>query len=151
MRWRLWHRAAFSPEPKRWLVESRKWREKTGMKPWAPFHRDGTVAALGALIGLPCWSRHCCFLYWPQLLTASAPLPCCRPGWWGPSWGTPLNLGRGRRGLRGESGRDTCKHKIFHMILFKFRPTLVGLLWTLEIHYCGIPTREANYQLMINQ
>lgn len=89
MRWWLALKQ-FSAQTKVVSGMSRNWR-KTVMKPWAlpPWW---TVSVLSTMVRLPCWSRHCCFLYWPQLLMASSPLPCCHPGWLGQSLETPSSL-----------------------------------------------------------
>lgn len=67
-----------------------------------------TVSVLSTVFRLPCWSRHCCFLYWPLLWTAFFPQSCCRPGCLGQSSETPVVLDRGERMGRGnEAVKET--------------------------------------------
>lgn len=42
-------------------------RRKRNRKRWSPGPPWRTAAMLSVAVMLPCWSRHCCFLYWPQL------------------------------------------------------------------------------------
>lgn len=77
---------------------SRNWRKKNQKKKkplmaqsWVPPPR--TVSVLSTGDRLPCWSRHCCFLYWPLLWMAAYPLPCCYPDCLGRSSETPVVLG----------------------------------------------------------
>lgn len=88
--WNVWR----SP-----LTEEKHWWTRS----WALPPR-WTVSVLSTVIRLPCWSPHCCFLYWPLLWTVSSPLPCCHPGSLGQSLGTPEILGRtGQKEWEGES------------------------------------------------
>lgn len=44
-----------------------------------PYGRE-RLSVLSTMVRLPCWSRHCCFLYWPLLWKAASPLPFHCPG-----------------------------------------------------------------------
>ena len=97
-------RAVFNTD--RWNVcgGPENW-SKTRMNSWAP-PPWWTVSVLSTGVRLPCWSRHCCFLYWPLLWTVASPPPCCRPGCLGQSSETPVVLG-GTGGGREEGQGET--------------------------------------------
>lgn len=68
-----------------------------------------TVSVHPIVTRLPCWSRHCCFLYWPLLWTASSPSPCCHPGCLGQSSETPKILGgTGQEEWKRQSNDGHC-------------------------------------------
>lgn len=99
----------FQHRPLKCLWKLSNWG-KTLMKSWAlPPWR--TVSVLSTVVGLPCWSRHCCFLYWPLLWTASSPLPCCHPGCLGQSLETPVVLG-GTGGEEGQERQSNDGHRV---------------------------------------
>lgn len=90
--------AAFNTSSLKCQWKSRKLRKNTdecleARSPW------WTVSVLSTVVRLPCWSRHCCFLYWPLLWKAFSPSPCYRPGCLVKSAETPAVLGG-----KGEEG-----------------------------------------------
>lgn len=52
-----------------------------------------TVSVLSTIVRLPCWSPHCCFLYWPLLWMVFFPWPCCCPDCLGVNAETRVVLG----------------------------------------------------------